>query len=168
MKRNYLFMAAIAILGLTACSTQNVATYSYEEVRTLEPKSSVVTLPLIANIEVRPERINYAEQVIVQTKNKKISTEELLTIKEKQKDLVLHNAIQAYKADLLVAPNISIKMHDNILDISVSGYPANYTTFRQATHEDLWITGFPTNNDDPTPNSITNQKNPSGLFHLFY
>ena len=75
---------------------------------------------------------------------------------------VIYNAIAANKADVLVAPIVEIQTDaNNYLVISVTGYPATYQNYRNATPDDKWILEA-----EGTGKTDTNPQ-PSGLMSLF-
>jgi hypothetical protein len=63
---------------------------------------------------------------------------------EKEKGLVMNNAMKAHGADVLVAPLVDIQTDlKNQLVITVTAYPAKYKNYRNATKEDEWFINVP-------------------------
>lgn len=135
MKKIVIFSCLLVVAVFSSCSKK---TYSYAETRTVEPTQSVNVVPVVAELEVSQERITYAERLSV--KANKLSNSEFKALVEKEKVQIISNATSAHKADILVAPVVSVQtdVKDNIM-ISVSGYPATYKNYRNATTEDKWF-----------------------------
>jgi hypothetical protein len=137
MKAKLLLLGAVVAVMLSSCATK-AKTYQSLEYRTIEPTQSVHTVPLVADLKVSETRIIYAERINVKVNTK--TEQEINAIAQKEKQTVIYNAIAANKADVLVAPIVEIQTDaNNYLVISVTGYPATYQNYRNATPEDKWI-----------------------------
>ena len=129
-------VGTFALLLLTSCAT--VQSYSYSEYRTNEPTQGVHAVPVIADLEIAPTRITYAERININITS--LTQAELQPIVDAQKETVLFNAIKQQNADIIVAPLIDIQTDsNNRLIITVVGYPATYKNFRNATKDDAWF-----------------------------
>ena len=135
MKKIIIFSCLLAALAFSSCSKK---TYSYAETRTVEPTQSVNVVPVVAELEVSQERITYAERLSIKANS--LSNSEFKALVEKEKAQIISNATTAHSADLLVAPVVSVQtdVKNNII-VSVSGYPAKYKNYRNATQEDQWF-----------------------------
>ncbi len=138
MKKLLFFVAVVAMC--ISCAAPKATTYSYAEYRTISPSQSVFTAPVYADLEVSPTRISYAERI-----EKDITTmteAEVETMVSREKEIVIANAVRTNKADVLVAPIISVQtdVHHFVV-IIVEGYPATYKNFRSATEADSWVLG---------------------------
>lgn len=135
MKKILIFSSLLVALAFSSCSKK---TYSYSEIRTVEPTQSVNVVPVVAELEVSQERITYAERLTINVNS--TNDKELASLIEKEKIQVISNATTTHNADLLVAPlvNVQTDAQSNII-ISVSGYPAKYKNYRSATKDDQWF-----------------------------
>lgn len=137
MKKIFIFSCLLAALAFSSCSKK---TYSYSEIRTVEPTQSVNAVPVVAELEVSQERITYAERLSVNVNS--LNNDELASLVEKEKNQIISNATTTHNADLLVAPLVNVQTDaKNNLIISVTGYPAKYKNYRSATQEDQWFLG---------------------------
>lgn len=140
MKRIFIYAGIILSVVMTACSVKK--TYSYSEYRIEQPTQSVYAVPVVADLEVAQERISYSERLGVKVSD--LSDSELQSLVEKEKSLVMNNAMKAHSADVLVAPLVDIQTDmNNQLIITVSAYPAKYKNYRSATKEDEWFINVP-------------------------
>lgn len=133
-----LFLFALLAALLSSCAAKKATNYTAVEYRTIEPTQAVYTAPLIADLKVSETRISYAERINVKVNSK--TDAEIQAIAEKEKQVVINNAVKSNNADVLVAPIVEIQTDANMyLVISVTGYPASYKNYRNATPEDSWI-----------------------------
>ena len=137
MKTNslkFIIIGATAALFLIGCKA---TTYSYAEYRTTDPSKSVVSTPVVADLSVSETRISYTAKIPTCIKRK---TElEAKSIANKEKEIVIANALKANNADVLVAPIIDIQTDaDYHLLITATGYPAVYKNFHNATKDEAW------------------------------
>lgn len=160
MKTKFLLLGALAAVVLSSCKTST--SYSYSEFKTSDPVVNVFSVPQIAELSVSDTKITYSERINKDIREMTPSAAESFAMREKE--TVLNNAIKANNADVLIAPNITV-ITDNQgrLVITVTGYPANYTGFRNATSEDEWILKNSESVNDPLPKSETK----NSLFNLF-
>ena len=137
MKKIVIFSCLLVAAVFSSCSKK---TYSYAETRIAEPTQNVNVVPVVAELEVSQERITYAERLSVKANS--LSNSEFKALVEKEKAQIISNATSAHSADLLVAPVVSVQtdVKNNII-VSVSGYPAKYKNYRNATQEDQWFLG---------------------------
>lgn len=143
----------LALFALTSCAT--VKSYSYSEFRTTEPTQAVHAVPVVADLDVSPTRITYAERINIDVAS--LSKAELQSIVDSQKETVLFNAIKQQKADIIVAPLVDIQTDQNgRLVITIVGYPATYKNFRNATQEDSWFISMPNPKQDNQANKKDN------------
>jgi general stress protein CsbA len=140
MKRIFIYAGLVLSVVMTACSAKK--TYSYSEYRVEQPTQSVHAVPVVADLEVAQERITYSERLGVKVSD--LSDNELQQLVEKEKGLVMNNAMKAHGADVLVAPLVDIQTDlKNQLVITVTAYPAKYKNYRNATKEDEWFINVP-------------------------
>lgn len=138
MKSKLFLLGAIVAVVLSSCAAPKAKEYTAVEYRTIEPTQSVYTAPLIADLQVSEKRITYAERINVKVNTK--TEAEIQAIAEKEKQVVISNAVKSNDADVLVAPIVEIQTDANMyLVISVTGYPASYKNYRNATPADSWI-----------------------------
>lgn len=145
MKRFFIY-AGLA-MSLASCSTLTSTeqgstqitqtSYEYEiqqsSARLLEPESTMLLTPLIADLEVSKSRVKYVEKDAFATTK---ITPALYNQLDNLKALALANAAQHYDADVMVGCTINVATVDKRLVITVHGYPAKYKNFRNATTKD--------------------------------
>lgn len=130
--------SSLLLVGCVTTTGTTKTTYSYSEYRSVQASQTVATAPLIADLVVSEKRITYAERINTVITN--MSSSEAKALADKEKETVIANAVKANKADVLVAPIIDIQTDTNgYLVIEVTGYPASYKNFRNATKDDMWI-----------------------------
>lgn len=135
MKRTLLF-AAMAILCILTGNAQNRTTdYKESSARNLEPLHSVMTAPLIADLQITGERIVYTEKEAFAAYT---VTPDIVQFIPNFKKVALSCAARAYNADAIIGATVDVITNANgHLEITISGYPAKYTNFRNATSEDM-------------------------------
>lgn len=125
-------------MALILCSCSTVKTITYTESRTLEPTSSIHAVPLIADLQVSETRISYAENVSADLSS--LSEAEARRLTDELKATVLANAVKKHNADVLVLPVVEVQGNGlTQMTITVTGYPAVYKNFRNASKDDLWF-----------------------------
>lgn len=160
MKTKFLLLGALAAVVLSSCKTST--SYSYSEFKTSDPTVNVFAVPQIAELAVSDTKITYSERLNKDIRSMSPSAAESFAMTEKE--TVLNNAIKANNADVLIAPNITVTTdNQGRLVITVTGYPANYTGFRNATSGDEWIIKNSESVNDPMPKT----KAKKSLFNLF-
>lgn len=131
-----LFVALLALcsVSLAQSRTQQVD-YQESSVRNIEPEQSVVIAPLVADLQVISGRITYTEKEAFASYKVTLAIEKSIPA---FKQIALSRAAKAHNVDVIVGSVIDvITNQDGFLEITVSGYPARYTNFRNATREDL-------------------------------
>lgn len=130
-----------ALMLLTVCSSvalaQNKPSVDYKEssARNLEPQHSVMITPLIADLSIIGDRIVYTEKEAFE--NYQV-TSEIVKFIPNFKKVALSRAARAYKADAIIGATVDVITNPaGRLEITVSGYPAKYSNFRNATAEDI-------------------------------
>lgn len=131
MKTIFKILISAVLLSLIVTSCQ---VYSYEErgSRNIEPQHQVVTVPIVADIELlSTEKIVYTETF------SNVRMKDL----DAYKYTTLARAIKHYKADFLIGAifDVNYTSKKDRLEVIVTGYPAKYTEFRKATPEDQWF-----------------------------
>ncbi len=133
----------LAILSCTsaAFAQQRTDKVEYQEssARNFEPVQSVMISPMIADMEVIYEKIYYTETEAF--RNYTVSPAIVSLIPEFKK-VALSRAARAYKADAIVGATVDVITNaDGRIEITISGYPAHYTNFRNATRDDIALVG---------------------------
>lgn len=138
MKKILLF--AVAVAFITSCSSTEYittsTTYDYREssARLLEGSSNFIVTPTIADLEVSSKKVTHIEKdafahfVVSRSVINNIAA---------YKRIALGKASKAYDADILLGAEIDVETIDQHLVITVTGYPAVYKKFRNATEKDL-------------------------------
>lgn len=116
--------------------TGGSTTYTESSARNIEPARGVIAVPLIADLKViSNERIEPYEEIFPYQVNAAI-----VNYVPSFKRTAFFNAAKKYNADALVGALIDVSTtEDGYLKISVTGYPARYTNFRNATAQDVWM-----------------------------
>ena len=141
MLKKLLLVIAIAIGSVTIASAQKIdrietsVDYMESSARYMEPSQNIMTTPMIADLEVIGASISYTETEAF--KNYEV-TEDMIKLVPGFKSIALSRAARAHKADVIIGAMIDvITNEDNRIEITITGYPARYTNFRNATSEDM-------------------------------
>ena len=109
--------------------------YMESSARYMEPSQNIMTTPMIADLEVVGGSVSYTETEAF--KNYEV-TEELTQLVPGFKRIALSRAARAHKADVIIGAMVDVITNDNgRLEITITGYPARYTNFRNATSDDM-------------------------------
>lgn len=146
MKRYFLALAVSAAAMFTGCATKTpiptapivevIETTEYMEstARVLEPKQKMLLTTLIADLKVSAQKVYYTE---TEAFSKFKVTPALLKNITELKKIAVSRAASAHKADVLVGTTIDVVTKNGRLEITVSGYPAFYTKFRNVSDKDI-------------------------------
>lgn len=139
-------MKKILLVSLVALATttgfaqkvknpENLSTYTESAARNIEPRSGVIVTPLIADMQIlRNERVEYSETLPYYV------TPEIVSFVPSFKKTVFFHATKEHKCDALAASLIDVTTTpEGFLQITVTGYPAKYVNFRNATANDTWM-----------------------------
>ncbi|MBO4634277.1 MAG: hypothetical protein J5669_02770 [Bacteroidales bacterium] len=140
MKKVVLVLALVlvSLAGFAQKRTTSVEVdYMEASARYLEPAQSVIAIPLVADLKVLGGQITYTEKEAF--KDYPV-TEDLVSLMPNFKKIALCRAARHYKADMIIGATVDIVTNaDGRLEITIIGYPAVYSNFRNATAEDLDI-----------------------------
>ena len=132
---------AVALSSAAAVSAQKVdrietsVDYMESSARYMEPSQNIMTTPMIADLEVFGGSVSYTETEAF--KNYKV-TEELTQLVPGFKRIALSRAARAHKADIIIGARVDVITNENgRLEITITGYPARYTNFRNATSDEI-------------------------------
>ena len=155
----------MSLLVLTAMSSfaqkmkkpDNASSYTESAARNIEPRSGVVVTPTIADLQVvSDERIEYTETLPYYV------TPEIVSFVPSFKKTVFFHATKEHGCDALVASLVDVvTTPEGFLQITVTGYPAKYVNFRNATADDVWMVQMyqlinnAHNNDIFVPSNVT-------------
>lgn len=141
MVKKFLLVVAVALGSAAIASAQKVdrieTTVDYMEssARYMEPSQNIMTTPMIADLEVIGGSVSYTETEAF--KNYEV-TEELTQLVPGFKRIALSRAARAHKADIIIGAMVDVVTNENgRLEITITGYPARYTNFRNATSNDI-------------------------------
>ena len=139
-------MKKILLVSLVALATttgfaqkvkkpENLSTYTESAARNIEPRSGVIVTPVIADMQIlRQERVEYSETLPYYV------TPEIVAFVPSFKKTVFFHATDSFKCDALAASLIDVTTtSEGFLKITVTGYPAKYVNFRNATADDVWM-----------------------------
>ena len=145
MRKFLLFVAILAFV--VSCTpmiqveqTQEVAIrettsdYSESTAHLLDASNNFLVLPIVANLEVSDKKIVYVEREAFA--EIEVNQSSIARIEE-HKRTATGRAALAYNADVIVNLDIDVKTEEGRFVITVTGYPANYKNFRNATSKDI-------------------------------
>ena len=135
------FSFVVLAMILASCSTSQfyvteLIDYMESSARVLEAEHTLLSTPLIADVEVSDKKITYTEKEMfanLEVNNKCI--DEMPELKK----IALSRAAQAHNADILVGTTIDVVTKDDRLEITVTGYPARYVKFRKVSEQDIKV-----------------------------
>lgn len=132
-------LAAAAILTFCSVSLAQSRTdrveYQESSARNLEPQQSVMITPMIADLQLISDKIAYTEKDAF---SRYPVSPAIVKLVPEFKKIALSRAARAYKADAIVGATIDVITNEaGFLEITVSGYPAKYVNFRNATEQDV-------------------------------
>lgn len=139
MKKSTLALLTI-LVSVTSCSKPvYVTSYKSTESREFEPRQGVVVTPLVADMKVlsqKPVEDSIIFNILVAT----IPSDQINSWVSECKKEALSIMIKKYKSDAIVAPLTDVTTTiDGFMKIHISGYPAKYENFRNATTSDTWM-----------------------------
>lgn len=109
--------------------------YKESSARTLEATHQIFTTPLVADLKITGEKVNHIEKDAFADY---IVDENIVNYISDFKKIALGCAVKKYNADAFVGTVFDVITDPTgHLVITVSGYPATYTNFRNATIDDL-------------------------------
>lgn len=135
----FLLVALVAAAGATAQQRADKVEYQESSARNLEPEQAVMITPMIADMEVISDKIYYTE---TEAFRNYAVTSAIVSFIPEFKKVALSRAARAYQADAIVGATVDVITNEQgKLEITISGYPAKYTRFRNATTEDIALVG---------------------------
>ena len=153
MKKNFIFGASLLLLPvLTSSCSSYLLQYKEATARSVEPKSAFCTTPVIGDLKITGDRITHTEEF----KNIKLPLDNEMQLKklvDNYQNITLARANANVKADVLVGSMFTVDYEEEnggryaLLKISVTGYPAVFTSFRNATEKDEWMMEFYLHNE---------------------
>lgn len=136
MKKLFLLLFVLCSTG-SLFAQQRIERVDYQEstARNLEPEHFMLLTPLIADLEVSSTKITYTEKAAFL--DFPVTTTMIKEIPEFKK-IALSRAARSCNADVMVGTTIDVITNaQGLLEITVTGYPAHYRQFRNATLEDI-------------------------------
>lgn len=136
MKKQFSVLVALFLgMSITSAQTKDSVEYLESSARILEPAQSVMVLPLVAEMQVFSDRISYTE--VESYKNYPVRPGIVPNIPNFKK-IALSKATHKYGADVLIGATFDVITNDEgYLEITVTGYPAKYVNFHNATEADV-------------------------------
>lgn len=126
-------MAAMSVSAFAQSKTS--IDYKESSARNLEPMHSVMVAPLIADLEITGGQITYTEKDAFA--NYSVDVNVVKYIPDFKK-VALSRAARAHKADAIIGATVDVITNAyGHLEITITGYPAKYTNFRNASSEDI-------------------------------
>lgn len=147
LKRIVLVVVGVIALSATANAQKTTYTVAESSSTFLEPSPSIITTPLVADIKILGEKISYVEPDAL-----KIFPLTNFQQLPQLRSIIVARATRAYNADLLVGVSFDMQTTENgELKVTVTGYPAKYNNFRNATYEEVrsvYLAKLATKNDE--------------------
>ena len=140
MRKILLLLFSLAFFA--ACkSPQHYVKYDESSAYYLELQGKGYVMPLIGDISVTNQRITFEQVFTNNLKEEDVQSAITPAIVQYMKNYTLTQAAIANNADIIVSPLIDVKTSADYTTITVklTGYPACYTNFRNATKEDFEI-----------------------------
>lgn len=122
--------------------TTTYTTYTESTGRNLEPTTTAINLPLVAEVQVIAKKITYTEtesfkNITVTNAMRAYGKEFKTTGIAEYKRIALAKAANAHNADIIIGATFMVETtKDNHLSITVTGYPAVYKNFHTVTKSD--------------------------------
>lgn len=137
--------------GKTKTQTTKVD-YKESSARTLEATHQIFTTPLVADLKITGEKITHIERDAFADY---IVDENIVNYISDFKKIALGCAVKKYNADALVGTVFDVVTDQTgHLVITVSGYPATYTNFRNATIDDISLIKEAERTNDSRQNKV--------------
>ncbi len=137
MKRITLLLTIALALGCVVSASaqrkvERVVEISTAQARNVEPKSSIIVAPQVAELTVSPKRATgsytYPHNGTVDVANARARA-----LSDFQKE---------NNADVIIGVLIDTHMNAETIVVEIQGYPASYSRIRPATQNDLWMLDF--------------------------
>ncbi|NLE03355.1 MAG: hypothetical protein GX638_00945 [Crenarchaeota archaeon] len=139
MKRTILtFLAILAIFNIA--NAQNKHNITQSQARLIESDFSVVTAPIIGELgEISPTKITDSVEFFIG--GFKDARAEIVPNLEDYKRYTIAHYCTKSGFDIIINPlfQISTNAEGDMLKVIVTGFPAKYKSFRQATENDKWM-----------------------------
>ena len=139
MKRTILtFLAILAIFNIA--NAQNKHNITQSQARLIESDFSVVTAPIIGELgEISPTKITDSVEFFIGG-FKDARAEIVPNLEDYKRYTVAHYCTKS-GFDIIINPlfQISTNAEGDMLKVIVTGFPAKYKSFRQATENDKWM-----------------------------
>jgi hypothetical protein len=141
MKKTSLFAFILCSIAFAHnIDAQNTkVTYSSTESRNFEPRQGVIVTPLMADLKVITQT-SVSDSIIFPILVASIPQSNMSAWISEYKKQAMSLLLKKYKADAFIGPLTDVTTTaDGRMMISISGFPAKYVNFRNATSEDVWI-----------------------------
>ena len=154
MRKIVMIFVTVLIACATAFGQGKTTKVDYKEssARTLEATHQIFTTPLVADLMISGEKINHIEKDAFEDY---IVDENIVNYISDFKKIALGCAVKKYNADALVGTVFDVITNQTgHLVITVSGYPATYTNFRNATTDDISLIKEAEKTNDSRQNKV--------------
>lgn len=127
-----IILLACASTASAQKKVERVVEISTAQARNIEPQSSVIVAPQVAELNVSTQkasgRYSYSHDGTVDLSNARAKA-----LSDFQKE---------NKADVIIGALIDTRMNADSVIVDIQGYPATYARFRAATADDQWMLNF--------------------------
>lgn len=143
MKKCFPLFLLVAIL-LSSCSA--IYTYRESTARYVEPMRAGFITPVVADMKISPTKISYtakfentlSKRDVISIMNDVNNNREAGIVLTWKKN-TMAAALKQHQADDIITPTFEITPSEDLkyIEVTVTGYPANYINYRKATQEDV-------------------------------
>ena len=134
MKRFFLIFAAASMVA-SCTTTLQTTKYMESSARILDGEQKMLINPIMADLKVSDTKIYHTEtEAFASFPVTQFVVDNYMTT---FKAIAVSRAAKAHKADVLVGTTIDIATNNDCIEITVSGYPAHYIKFRNASKSDI-------------------------------
>ncbi len=140
MKKTYLFVSIFVcvLIGKTYCQNTRINYHSTES-RDFEPRQGVIITPLLADLKVITQT-SVCDSVDFPILIASIAPGQMESWVSEYKKQAMSLILKKYKADAIIASLTDVNTTpEGRMRITISGYPARYINFRNATSTDTWM-----------------------------
>lgn len=136
MKKLY-FIALLFLLFVSEAAAQ--VRYQETQARTIEPRTGMVTTPMVAELEILNDGVKYSQTI----DNGVVVSSNILSMINEYKNQALAKLLNDIGADVMFGTLYEIVTNErNTLSIKITGYPAKFSKIRMAKPEDAWMTNI--------------------------
>lgn len=158
--KKYLFSISLVFFAFSTYNlhAQNAKiTYQSTESRDFEPRQGVIVTPLLADLKIITQS-SVCDSLDFPVIVSSIAPSQMESWVSEFKKQAMSTIMKKYKADAIVASLTDVKTTlDGRMRIIITGYPAKYVNFRNATSTDVWMVSLYSIIDKNATGTLSNQ-----------